>query len=163
MRVDVTQTDVLELVVKHLREQLELNERTCWETIEPLAVQIPRGGPFFVTVAPGEGQFEPGEQAPRNITEEWSITVTGYTRPKVDSTDHDEKLLRDAARGLLVVKHKILKALVGEDIQNKNRDEFLRQLLYAQHSSRPQFDKEKGIGWISIDFGVEFDWDLVTE
>jgi len=36
----------------------------------------------------------------------------------------------------------------------------LRALLRARGCSRPQYDSAKHIGWLVIDFAVEFDWDL---
>jgi len=163
IRIDVTQETVLEAVVDQLRTQLGLNRRTCWETLEPLAPKIPKSGEFFVTVSPGPGQFVEGEQQVGNITEQWTITVTAYSRIKLDSTDHDEKLLRDARRGLLQAKRKILQSLVGQDIQDPDRDVFLRQLLYAISCSRPEHDSSKHIAWISLEFGVDFDWDLTGD
>jgi len=160
-RVDVTQDAVLNRLVEHLREALGLDKRQVYETLEPTAPPIiPKGGPYFVTVAPGAGQFVTGEQQIHNVTEEWSVVVTGYTRIKLDSTDHDEKVLRDAKRGLLEIKRLLLKALVGQDLTTKYSEEFLRNLLYARNVTNPQHDRTKGIGWISIEFGVDFDWDL---
>lgn len=160
-RVDVTQETVLKRIVVRLRRQLRLNRSRCYETLEPEAPAIqPVGGGHFVTVAPGDGQFVEGEQAPPNVTEEWSVLVTVYTRIKLDRLNSDQELLRDASRGLLVLKRKILKALVGHDLTTRAGDTFLRQLLFARHCNRPQHDSERHIGWITIEFGVPFDWEL---
>tara|TARA_Y100000310_G_scaffold6676_1_gene7496 strand:- start:5938 stop:6441 length:504 start_codon:yes stop_codon:yes gene_type:complete len=164
-RVNVQQTDVLERIVLRLRDQLSLNDRQCYETLEPLAPPvIPKGGEWFVSVSPGEGEFVPGEQVPANITEQWHVIVTAYTRIKLDPTDHDAKLLRDASRGLLTIKRSVLKAIVGHDLTTGSVDSpddtFLRNLLYASRSHKPNYDVEKQIGWIAIEVVVDFDWDL---
>jgi len=166
-RVDVEQVDVFEALVLYLRRALGLNDRQCYETLDPYSPTIPKGGDYWVTVAPGEGQYDVEHQiggGEDQLTEESVVTVTAYTRIKLDSTDHDENLLRDARRGVFVLKHKILKALVGADIP-KGSDTFLRQLLYARHAHAPQIlegskDNRLRLACISIDFGVDFDWDL---
>lgn len=162
-RSDITQTDVLTAIVLQLRSSLALNDRQCFETLEPLEPPvIPKGGEFFVSVAPGEGVFVDGEQAPGNCTEEWSIIVTAYTRIRLDSTDHEKSLLQDASRGLLILKAKILAALVGGD-PTSGGEPFMRDLIFAQQAERPRhgaMGKSRDIGSISIYFGVNFDWDL---
>lgn len=166
-RVDVEQADVFEAVTLHLRRALGLNDRQCYETLDPYSPKIPKGGDYFVTVAPGEGQYDVEHQiggGEDQLTENSVVTVTAYTRIKLDSTDHDEKLLRDARRGVFVLKRKILKALVGSD-PTIGGNEFLRQLIYARHAHAPQIleastDNRLRLACISIDFGVDFDWDL---
>lgn len=163
VRVDVTQDAVLTQIVETLREKLGLNSRQCWETLEPMAPKLPIAGDFFVTVSPGDGRFAEGEQQVANLTEQWVITVTIYSRVKLDSTDHEEKLLHDPRRGLFIAKHKVLQALIGQDIQTDDRNLFLRELLYAISCTRPQHDESKHVSWLSIDFGVDFDWDLTGD
>ena len=159
-RSDVTQTDVLTAIVARVRSSLNLDERQCFESLEPLAPPvIPKGGTYFVTIAPGEGIFIDGEQAPGNCTEEWTIIVTAYARVRLDSTDHDHKLLQEASRGLLVLKAKLLQALVGQD-PTSGGDPFVRDLVFAQRAERPGHDDKKGVAWISVFFGVHFDWEL---
>ena len=163
-RVDLTQDLVLERIVAHLRGELKLNDRTCYETFDPLSPRIPKGGDFFVTAAPGDGVFVEGEQAVDNVTEQWDVIVTAYSRIRLDSADHDQRLLHNPRRGLFELKRKILKALVGQDPTYKT-DEFLRNLLYAKRSPRPQAveiagAKNSGLALISVVFGVDWDWDL---
>lgn len=150
-------------IVEHLRSALKLADSQCVEAIEPDAPpHIARGGDFFITVSPGDGMFIDGEQQIGNITEEWSVAVTAYSRIRLDPSDTDEKLLRDTARGLLEAKRLILKALVGQDLTDADdsTDTFLRQLLHAERCGRPRYDDKQNIGWLSIDFGVHYDWEL---
>jgi len=159
-RSDATQSDVLTAITAALRTALALDARQCFEVLEPLAPPvIPKGGVYFVTVAPGEGVFVDGEQAAGNCTEEWTVIVTAYARVRLDSTDHDQNLLQEASRGLLVLKGKLLAALVGADPVN-GEEAFMRDLIFAQRAERPGHDGQKGVAWISIHFGVNFDWDL---
>lgn len=162
-RVDLTQSQVLQAIVAHLRDTLDLNNRNCYESLMPDAPPtLPVGGEIIVSVAPGEGQFVEGEQQVGNITEEWTIIVTAYSRIRLASTDHDFETLQDDQRGLLEMKRKVLQALCGDDPTTDDEDAntFVRQLLYAIRADRPQHDRDKEIGWISIIFGVDFDWDL---
>lgn len=169
-RVDVTQDVVLERILAKLRSELGLNNRQCYETLDALAPPaIPKGGEWYVAISPTEGQFVEGEQAPPNVTEEWGIIVTIYTRIALDSTDHDEELLRNASRGLLVLKRAVLRALVGRDLQLESPDDtgntFVRQLIFARTCHRPVIMEREGepramLGMLSIEFDVHFDWDL---
>jgi hypothetical protein len=165
-RVDIEQGDLLERIATLLRRGLRLDKRSCFLTISPLSVAIPPGGDFFVSVSPGEGSFQTEDQHEEQCTEFTTVTVTGYTRIRVDSTGHDDKLLLEAARGLLRLKGRILKVLVGKDpsVSDKptaaEEDQAVRQLLFAIRAHRPEYDEKRQIGWLSIDFGVDFDWDL---
>jgi len=165
-REDITQSEVLRLMMEHLRAALNLLPTQCVEAIEPSAPpKIARGGDFFITVSPGDGFFVEGEQAAGNVTEEWTVTVTAYARVRLDYSDTDEKLLRDTSRGLLEAKRRILAALVGRDLNTDDTPAatFLRQLLFAQRCGRPMYDEKETIGWISLDFGVHYDWDLTGQ
>lgn len=159
-RADVTQDAILERFVARLRDQLDLNKSTCYETINPESPSLPKSGDFFCTVNPGESAFVDGEQDVGNVTEQWNVDVTVYSRVRLDPADHDEELFRNERRGLFVLKQKVLKALVGWDPQTKSRQEFVRQLIYATHAKPPQYDRDQGIGWLTITFAVDFDWDL---
>ena len=147
-------------VMAQLRTSLGLVSNQVFEVIDPLSPpSIPPGGDFFVTVAVAHGTFAESEQVPGNITEDGMITVTGYTRIKLDSGS-DTKLLHDSTRGLLGIKKKMLKALVGVDLQTDAGETFLRELVLAKVSSQPNYDPDKGIGWLSMEFGVSWDWDI---
>lgn len=160
-RIDIDQITVLQLITEHLRTQLDLNETRCYRAIDPsIPPKIPVGGPYHVSVALGHGSFETGEQMPENITEQSIVSVTGYSRIQLDPIDKSQFLLDDAERGLLTIKRLILKALVGHDPATEGGDVFVRQLLYAISAHKPEYDTDKSLGWISIDFGVDFDWDL---
>ena len=166
-RIDIKQDVVLERVVARLRDQLKMSDRQCYETLDALSPPIiPKGGQGCVAVSAGASTFVTGEQAPVNFTEEWSVTVTVYTRMALDAADHAEKWLRAARRGMLVLKRDVLAALVGYDLEDKDGHTFLRTPLYATRAHAPVVVERSGerdrtlLGLQSIDFGVDFDWDL---
>lgn len=166
-RIDIKQDVVLERVVARLRDQLEMSDRQCYETLDALSPPfVPKGGQWCVAVSAGASTFETGEQAPVNFTEEWSITATLYTRIALDPADHAEKWLRAAGRGMLVIKRNLLAALVGHDLTDEDGNTFLRTPLYATRAHAPVVVERSGegdrtlLGLQSVDFGVDFDWDL---
>ncbi len=166
-RIDITQDVVLERLVARLREQLKLTKQQCYETFDAFSPPIvPKGGQWCVAVSPANSGFVVGEQAALNFTEEWTVTVTVYTRLALDPADHAEQMLRAPGRGLLVLKRKVLKALVGHDLLDADGNTFLRQPLYAIRAHRPVVAERVGsrertfLGLQSVDFGVDFDWDI---
>jgi len=164
-RIDTTQSLVLQRVVARLREALDLPEGRCYETLEPLAdPEIPKGGDFFVTVSPGEGQFDEGMQdggGRAQLMERSSVTVTAYTKIRLDRSDHATHLLQKIHRGVLPLKHKLLAVLAGEDLTDEAGNRLLRHPLYALQAWRPRYNRESGIAMIAVAFGTDFDWDLL--
>jgi len=163
-RIDISQADAMDAFTTHLRDELELNNRTCYQTIEPLAPpNMPVGAPWWVSVSPGDSSFDESMQVgggQLQLSESMGITVTGYNRTRLDSTDHDEKLFSDAVRGLFVVKHRILKAVAQIDISDDDGNTFLRSYVIVSGADRPGYDADKGTGWQGIHFRLEWDWDL---
>ena len=161
-RIDIAQTDVLESIRLRVKTQLNLDDSACFLVVESgKPPPFPPGADFFVTVGQGEGTFELEEQVEGNTTEYSVVTVTGFSRcTRLDASNDYQELMRNTSRGLLPVKKKILAALVGHDLLDGYGNSFLRQLLYAARAGIPQVDAEAGIAWVSIDFGVGFDWDL---
>jgi hypothetical protein len=164
-RIDIEEVAIWEAILLRLQTQLVLNARQCYLVADPNYVpSLPVGGDYFVTVAGGEGNFIEGEQIPSNCTEETVVTVSAYTRIKTDSTGHDGYLLLDDVRGLKAIKKKILAALVGQDAEDSNGANFLRQLIYAKTATSGEVvtagKTEALCGRIQITFGLMFDWDL---
>lgn len=165
-RADIEQGDVLERFVARISERLSLEKGRCFIVAMPELRASPPGGEYFVTVAPGTGSFDVELQiggGEFQCTEEWQVLVTVYSRIKLDQSGHDDRLLVDAGRGLYKLKRLVLKALVGNDLETDGGDTFLRQLLYVISCGQPEYDKEKQIGWLSMVFGVSWDWDLSDE
>ena len=164
-RVDVEQSVVYSAVVARLRTALGLTDRQCYEVTDPNAAPIlPTGGDCILTVSPGSGGFVDEEQVIGNTTEFTEVIVSGYTRIRTDSTNSDKFLLLDEQRGLFAIKKKILKALVGQDLEDTEGNKFLRQVCFATRADVPQMvernDTGNIYGCIRVTFGVMFDWDL---
>lgn len=165
-RIDTTQIDVLNAILLRLRNQLTLDDRTCFAVARPQdAPNIFPGGNYFLTVAFGDGTFNEEEQVTVNCMEATDFTITAYTRIKTDSTGHDMFLLTDSARGLLSIKKLILKALVGQDLQDDDGFVFLRELIKAIHASSPDIvnlpSSGTQAGTIQLIFRCSFDWKLI--
>jgi hypothetical protein len=163
-RIDITQDVVVERVVARLRDVLDLPDSRCYETLEPLIdPQIPKGGDFFLTVSPGNGHYDVGMQnggGRDQLMEQSSVSVTAYTKIRLDAADRATKLLHEVHRGVLPLKKKILDALVGVDLEDAEGNTFLRQPLYAMQSWAPRYNQDSGIAAIAVAFGTDFDWDL---
>jgi hypothetical protein len=164
-RIDIVEVDVLASVLLRVQTELGLNDRQCYPVRDVLYVPvIPPGGDYFVTISVGDGIFNEGEQIPQQCIENSEFTVSGFTRIKTDSTGHDGYMLTDASRGTLPIKRKILKALVGKDLEDADGTTFLRQLVFAKRASAPEIVEigDKGVlcGVVRITFGIKYDWNL---
>lgn len=163
-RSDVTYNEMIEAILRRLRTELGLNERTCYETLHPTAVSIPPGGEFFVSVSPGDGEFPEGHQiggAENQCTEDGTIVVTMFSRMQLDGADYAPSMLRDESKGLMEIKRLVLKALVGWDATTADDEStFLRQLITVLSSTAPMYDEKNGYGFLSLTFRAGFDWDL---
>jgi len=156
--MDTNSTSVLNAVVQVLRSELELSDRQCYLSIMPrLAPRILRGGKAVITVAPGRSQFPVPEQGTQQCVEEWFVTITIFTRVDLDPVDHAEAVLSDAERGLLGWKERILQTLVGRALFDEQNNPLLRDPLEAQFVTEVQFDPDKRVAWIELDFVARFD------
>jgi len=160
---DITQSDVVKSLVTRLRDQLSLNERQCYRTIHPLTKARTPPGDWWVTVSAGEGYFDAPlfEGGGRNqLSEDLQVTVTGYSRVRLDSTGHDEQLLDELERGLFHIKRRLLDAVAGIDLLDADGNPFLREFLVPRSATRPEYDEAEYTGWISIVFSMQYDWEL---
>lgn len=165
-RVDITQDELMTLLVNFLRAELGLNESRCYETERPdVLPRIPSGSDYSLTVSMGDGTFPIEEQAPEQCNEEFDVTVMAWVRINLDAPNADTMLLHEAKRGTLPIKKLILQALCGEDTRRENGDYFLRSLLSAKRSIAPAAYEQKAgtVAGVGIVFNVSFDWDLSGE
>jgi len=165
--VPTNQDDVLNAVVALLVANLAISERYVYQTLAPLkSIGNPPSGDYWVTVSPGDGDFADGQwQAgggANTLMELATTIVCGYTRIKLDSTDRDDKLLHELKRGVLPVKKKLLKALVGQQLTDTTGNNLLISLIQARHAETPNYDNDKQTGWITLHFATPFQWDMTT-
>lgn len=165
--IDTTQSIVLSRIVARLRAVFSsLPERLCYETLDPMTPpELPRGGGFALTVAPGDGVFDEDEQVgggEEQLHEKSSVSVTIYVRTKLDRPGDAYYLLQETNRGLLHLKKRVLAALVGHELKDAAGKPLLTSHIYAMRSWRPQWraDEAGGIGMLAVAFGVDWHWEL---
>jgi hypothetical protein len=169
-RVDVAQDLVLLRIRAKLKAFFALPDAAILETTEPLAKpdSAPSGDLFF-QIAMGDGQFPFEEQCAAQCFESTEFTVAMFVRLTLDRSGHEAELLRgDGRGGLLRRKRLLLKCFVGADLLTAEPTDvppgvpFLRSLIYAKSATRAAYDPGEKLGWLSITFGLEFDWDLTS-
>lgn len=162
-RVNITQTAGLERLLLHLRTAFDLDERSCFVCVNPLAVEIPPTTPNnrFVTVAPGAGQFPFDETCEPQMHEDTTAEITLYVRQRLDSSGREKSLiLSETSAGLLQFKKDALAALTSVDLTTEEGDTFLRETIRPINATKPDYDPQKGVGWLTITIPWAFDWDL---
>jgi len=167
---DVAQDQVMAAFLLKLRTDLSLQESTCYEVEHPdLAPQEITQGNVIITVCPGDGSFPIEEQASVQLAEDSDVIVTWFTKILLDRQSRITNLLHDSERGILPWKGRILRSLLptpasagGNELLLPNGNRFLRDQIFVKSYHRANWDKEKMIGWASLIFGVNFDWDLTS-
>lgn len=152
---------ILEAIIARLIAQIDgLNESTCFLSDAP----EPAGNVssnLFVTISPTDSQFGQEEQigaGNNQLFEYANVHVTIWSKAKLDRVDQAKEMLTHDTRGLLVLKAKILKALVGHNLQVTGGDaviEYIRAL-----GCSPLGYTQNGMGRLTITFTTSFLWDL---
>lgn len=160
MRQDANELDVLNAFAAKLRKDFDLPDECCFVTTQPLDPDVRPGGEFWLAICLEGGTFDESLQiggGADQCCEASEISVTILCQDRLDALNVDTALLAK----LLPLKRKVLRSLVATDLDVK-QSPFLRQLIPVMRSSKPQFDKEHGIGWLQLFFRAEFDWDLTA-
>lgn len=152
---------LLDAILSHLRSRFSLNERTCYETLDPFPedFQLPPGGPIVITVAMGVGQFPAEYQIGggiQQVNEELTWAVNLYCRINLDPVNRDPQALRR----ILGYKKQLLAALASVDFTDDGGQYFLRDQILITAADPPQWVANKGVARISVYFRASFDWDL---
>lgn len=163
-RISTNQADVLEAVAARLREAIpepQFTESTCFISIWPVPPEFPPHE-TWITVAPAGGQFDEGmhDGGGAEVTSEvTSVAVTVFTRCHLDDVSHSARILTEYTRGLLRLKREILRALSAHDLEWRG-DQILRNLMCPLKSDPPGYNKEEGLGWITVHVSTDFDHNL---
>lgn len=158
--VDATQAEVVEAVLRFYRQRLNLPEQLVYPTIEPLnPPQLPSGGDFWISVAPGGGTFPFEEQDDEQLREELELVVTAYSRMSLDRTSREQAFLFDPRRGAFWLKSRLL-LIVGQELTDAEGQGLIASRVVAHSATKPTYDPQQGIGWVGVVLGVEFDWAL---
>lgn len=164
-RLHTTEDDVLTLIVNHLRSKLGLSESNCQETVAPNVKMTPPGGDYWLGVCADGSEFDSDAQygGGRNtLWEQLDIVVTAYSRVKLDRMNTDKGLIHDAKRGLVIIKQKILSAMVMADL-SADLQSVLAVPPLAVSSGPIEYDAEAMVGWKTIRFRVAYSNALGTE
>lgn len=163
--LDSTQDAILTLIAERLRGVLGLGVSQCYETYEPLnPPKFPASG-VYLSVAPGDGNFDQDLFAGggrHQLAEESSIAVTIYSPIKTDHPDRAAQALHETARGLLPWKKSVLDVLAGHLLLDGSGRQVLRNPIYPLRATAPKrLNREKGdVCFLAVIFGVDFDWAL---
>jgi len=160
-REDTTPTALLQLVRQRLIDQLGLDEGRCfigWTPRNPL--RIPRGGQWFLAVCPAGGVFEPGEQCPAQLTENWQFDVAIYLRSNLDRPDEIVTALLGEQRGLYAIKKQVLAALVGHDFGTGQRATVTCRRATAPEPVESAGQPQITLWLLVLSFELPFDWAL---
>lgn len=160
MATDVTQIDVLEWVLQHLRSELGLSESTCFLAADDLAPMELPPAPVFVTVTPLEGHFEVEEQSVDNTIEEWTFRVRLYMRIARDRSGSDHNRLLHPTDGVLAWKQRILRALCGQHLVQWNVG---RTIAAVSCTRMVWLQGQRGdlhYASLAIDFLIPIGWNL---
>lgn len=166
-RTDIKQDELHNVIIRLFREALDLSESRCYEVTEPDQLpKVPSGSEYVLTLCFGDGDFPIEQQHSEQCCESLDLTVTAFSRVNLDSSNTDRMLLHDDRRGLLILKHKILKAVFDDpDPARESGQGFLRSYLSVRRSIRPGVASvgDKGVitvGRVAVVFDVTWDWDL---
>ena len=155
---------VLDAVIARLLATIDqLKPSTCFlslDTRPSIALQ----SNLFVTVAPMGGIFNVGvfDGGGRDgVLEETGVIVSAFSAMRLDRMEHAAKVLSDNSRGLLIMKHRVLDALAGHDLQDFFGNSLLTSLMQPVNSGHPQeaLYGEHHVGF-SLAFSTPFEWDL---
>lgn len=93
-------------------------------------------------------------------TEEMSaVQVHIFSNMRLDQTGQMPAVLFDENEGLLELKRRVLRAIVGADLTGDNVNPLLSQLVPVRRAAKPRKNPQ-GIWFLTVEFGLSFFWDL---
>lgn len=166
-RVPTDQETVLTAVVDRLITQVHaFGDKNCFLTAAPLE-EIPENvrDQVVCTVSPTDSQFEMDVHEGAGIfstIEDAGVILNVFNAVKLDRVGHDAAALTHESRGLLRLKHEILKALSGHDLKNDAGEQILANVMAPMNSGAPRSYKQKLglVSDLSVTFSCDFEWDL---
>lgn len=168
--IPTDQWTVLEAFRDRLIEQLALSESTCIvsEEHDPPAKGAQHN--LMLLISPGGGRY--GEEQDggggNTLIERSDVTITVYSRMRLDRTGHLASATTNADRGLLVWKKKILRAILkdgdtaGWMPTNADGDYILTDFPQAVDSSKA-YKVQDGCWALDVVVSADFLWDLSDE
>lgn len=158
---DTDQAEILKAVLRFYRGRLSLPDRNVYPCVEPFNPPVaPPGGDFWIAIAWDDGDYPFDEQDDEQLREDAGLKVIGFTRMQGDSAGREENFLLDPKRGASAIKRQLL-LLVGEELTTADGSTgLLASRVTARRSISPNYDASKGVGWVGVVFGIDFDWKL---
>lgn len=167
------QATILERIVARLISQIEvLQPETCFVSDLPTPIVWPPSSDLFVTVSPGEGEYDQGMFAAageQQVCERGSFIVAVFKSQQADSISAAQTVMLQPGEGSLAYwKLAILQALLKDAWEPSNNvGPLLRDALYPIRASKPEEirqwgDDESGPRWsrMMMAFGITWDWDI---
>lgn len=163
-RTATDQSTVLDAVAERIIREVsdKFTHHNCYQTIEPNP-DFEHAHHLFCHVSPGDGRYNDGAMAgggSHTCFEHTGTYVTIFNRVRLDPVNHAEQILKESSRGLLILKHRILKALTDHDLQDKAGNEIVINLIAPITATQPQLYRDKGVASLSILFSTDFEWNL---
>lgn len=164
------QDAVLDAVVERLRDQIEeFNAKNkCFVSLDPEPEEEQRQN-VFATVSPIDGDYDRGtfDGAGRyGVLERSGFTVTAFSLVKLDRPDEQYAALQHESRGLLILKKKILKAiLVANDggtwmPTNASGASLLTDFIAPVRAGFPMAAEFSKHAKLSVTFSANWMWNL---
>jgi hypothetical protein len=155
-RINTTPAIIVGAIIDRLVSQVaEATEHTCYESHPGHRFQV-NARDVFITIWLDGGQFDQAELDGGMVVITANVTATIHSAILRDETGRDAEFLRDAAHGVLIIGHKIVKALTLYDLLS-GTDEILREPMRPVQVSTPEhLESQPGV-W-DLTFEVKFDW-----
>jgi hypothetical protein len=171
--VATTQDVILQAVVDKLLTDLAdlgITASQCWISDDPEIENAPIQQNWFLVVSPMAGQFNGSiidGAGTYGVQEDAGVTVAIFTAIKTDRAGQSAQALLDADRGLLPLKHRILKSLAGKQLYATAAPtvELLINYMAPLHCSNPDRHRcegaHTGLKRLLLSFSTDFLWDTV--
>lgn len=163
-RIKASQEAVFKNIIVRLIAQVDkFNAASCFISIDA-DPDMSADMNLWATVTLMDGNFGDGEfvgGAENTLFEFTGFSVNIFSRVMLDETNRAAEILTNSTLGLLDMKKQVLKALTGYDpIIDTNDNVNLANRVQPLNSPRPEYDKKKKRGVLTIHFGTDIDWDL---
>lgn len=166
-----TGIEVLEAVVAKIQSNVSIlsSEPCCFisDTPEP-SDEIQEN--LYATVCFLDGAFDQGMMdgsGNLGMVEDIPLCVTVFSQIDVDQIERYSEGMTDPERGLLTLKHQVLAALAGKNLDggifNGNSSALLLEPLFPRQSRHPQAKGDREHGSMGLVFTCKFWWQALAD
>jgi len=146
-RIATSWENILLRVKLRLISQIsEAKQSTCIISDNPDDLPPKPGGKFFFIVSPPPSyafteQWEGGEDEQAQV--HTTIVVTVHSTAQMDAVGRAEQIFTHASRGLFPMSTKVLKAMLGHDLEDANGDNILNEPIHPSNCSWRRGDRAR--------------------